>query len=87
MAQSGLFSPVLLYLYVNDMPSLSHYFELAFHADDTAVITTYRKPTLLVSYLESYMSDLKRWLREQRIVINVSMSTAMNFARAGQRFL
>jgi hypothetical protein len=48
-----LISPVLFSLYVNDMPSPSHHVELALYADDTAVIATSRKLTLLVSYLES----------------------------------
>jgi len=69
MAQGGQFFPVLLCLYANDMPSLSHYFELAFYADDTDITATYRKSTLLVSYLEAYISDLERWLRERRIGI------------------
>jgi len=55
--------------------------------DDTAIIATCRKSTLLVSYLVAYISDLERWLRERRIVINVSKNIAMNFARARQRFL
>jgi hypothetical protein len=29
------------------------------YAYDTAIIATSRKPTLLVSYLESYLNDLK----------------------------
>jgi retron-type reverse transcriptase len=53
VAQGGLISPVLFSLYVNDMASPSHHVELALYADDTAVIATSRKPTLLVSYLES----------------------------------
>jgi len=48
-----MISPVLFSLYVNDMPSPSHHVELALYADDTAVIVTSRKPTLLISYLES----------------------------------
>jgi hypothetical protein len=60
--------------------------ELALYADDTAVIATSRKPTLLVSYLESYLNDLQRWLSEWRIAINVSKSTAIIFAHAGRRF-
>ena len=51
--QSGLISPVLFSLYVNDMPSPSHHVEVALYADERAVIATSRKPTLLVSYLES----------------------------------
>jgi hypothetical protein len=49
VVQGGLISPVLLSLYVNDMPTPSHHVELALYADDTAVIATSRKPTLLVS--------------------------------------
>ena len=60
VAQVGLISPVLFSLYVNDMPSPSHHVELAHYADDTAVIATCRKPTLLVSYLEF----LQQWLKE-----------------------
>jgi hypothetical protein len=47
-------------MYVNDMPSSSHRVELAFYADDTAIIATSRKPTLLVSYLEAYLNELQR---------------------------
>jgi hypothetical protein len=59
----------------------SHQVELALYANDTAVIATSRKPTLLVSYLEAYLADLNRWLRKWRIAINVSKSTAMLFTR------
>jgi hypothetical protein len=53
----------------------------------TAITATSRKPMLLVSYLESYLNDLQRWLSEWRIAINVSKSTAIIFARARRRFI
>jgi hypothetical protein len=53
VAKCRLISPVLFSLYVNDMPSPSHHVDLALYADDTAIIATSQKPTLLVSYLES----------------------------------
>jgi hypothetical protein len=81
VAQGGLISPVLFSLYVNDIPVPSRHVELALYADDTAVITTSRKPALLVSYLESYLADLELWLRKWRIAINVSKSMAMLFTR------
>jgi hypothetical protein len=59
----------------------SRHVELALYADDTAAMATSRKPELLVSYLESFLSDLERWLKEWRIGINVSKSTAMLFTR------
>ena len=87
LVQGGLTSPVLFSLYVNGRPSPSHHVEIAPYANDTAVIDTSRKPTLLVSYLESYLNDLQRWLSEWRITINVSKSSAMIIARAGRRFI
>ena len=86
VAQGGLISPVLFGLYVNDMPSPSHHVELALYSDDTVIIATSRKSTLFVSYLESYLNDLQRWLGEWRIAINLSKSTAITFARARRRF-
>ena len=87
VAQGGLISTVLFSLNVKDMPSPSHHVDVALYADDTAIIATSRKPTLLVSYLESYVNNIKRWLSEWRIVINVSKSTAIIFALAGRRFV
>jgi hypothetical protein len=71
VAQGGLISPAPFSVYVNELPTPSHHVELALYADDTAVIATSRKPTLLVSYLDSYISYLQRWLSEWRIAINV----------------
>jgi retron-type reverse transcriptase len=85
VAQGGLISPVLLSWHVN-MPSSSH-IELALYADDTAIIATPRKQTLPISYLESYLNDLQRWLSEGRIAINDSKSTAIILTRARRRFI
>jgi len=71
VAQGGLIYPVLFSLYVNDMPLPSHHIELALYSDDTAIIATSRKPTLLVSYLESYLDDVQRWLSEWRIAMSL----------------
>jgi hypothetical protein len=84
MAQGGLFSPVLFSLYVKDMPTPSHPVELALNADHTAIIATYRKPTLLVSYLEPCLIDLQWWLSEWRIANNVSNSSVIIFERTDQ---
>jgi hypothetical protein len=77
VAQGGIISPVLFSLYVNDMPIPSRRVDLFIYVDDTAVIATSRKPELLVSCLESYLSDLERWLKEWKIAINFAKSTAM----------
>ena len=69
------------------MPPPSHQVELAFYAGDTAIIATFHKPTLLVSYLESHLKYLQRPLSECGIAINVSKSTTIIFARAGRRYI
>jgi hypothetical protein len=69
------------------MPTPSHHVELALYADNIAIIATSCKPTLLVNYLESYLSDLQRWFSEWRFAINDSKSTAIIFARAGRCFI
>jgi hypothetical protein len=79
--QGGLVSAVLFGLYVNDMPESSRYVELALYADDTALIATSRSALLLISYLETYLNKLDLWLRDWRIAINVSKSTAVLFAK------
>jgi hypothetical protein len=87
VAQGGLMYPVLFILYVNDVPTPLHNFELTFYADDTPIIAMSWKPMLLISYLQSYHSDLQRWLSEWRITINISKSSAMIFVQAGQNFI
>jgi hypothetical protein len=55
--------------------------------DETVIIATPRQPSLLLSYLQTYVSDLQWWLAEWRIAINVSKSSAIFFARAGRRYI
>jgi hypothetical protein len=70
VAQGGIISPVLFSLYVNDMPSPSRHVSLA---------------SAPLKDLETYHSDLERWFSEWRIVIDVSKSSAMLFAKTGRR--
>jgi hypothetical protein len=70
---------------VNDVPTPSHRVELAQYTGDTALVTTYRNPSLLVGYLGAYLGKLERWLRDWRIAINVSNSTVVLFVKAARR--
>jgi hypothetical protein len=67
----GLISHALFSLFVYYMPVPSNHVELALYEDDMALIAMYRKATLLVSYLESFLGDLDRWLKERRFATNV----------------
>jgi hypothetical protein len=81
IAQGGIISPVVFSFYVKDMPSPCRHVQPDLRADDTAIISTSRQPVLLIKYLEAYLSDLERWLREWRIAINVSKSSAISSTR------
>ena len=86
MDQGEFISPVLFSLYVHNMPPpLKHVVTL--YADNTTIIATSRKPTMLMSYLESYLNELQQWLSEWRIAINVSKSKTLIFERAERCFI
>jgi hypothetical protein len=85
VAQGGLISPVLFSLYMNDIPTPSCHVELAQYADDMALVATSRSPSLLVGYLEACLSRLELWIRDWRIAINISKSTAVLFVKAAKR--
>ena len=87
MAQGGLISPVLFSIYVKEIPTPSRHVDLTLYGEDTAIIATSRKPTLLVNYLQTYLSNLQRWLMEWRIAINVFKSSDIILARAGRCFI
>jgi len=86
VAQGGIISLVLFSLYVNGMLAPSRHLHLALYTDDPALIATSRRPTLLVKYLETYLSRLEQWLSEWRIAMNVSKSSAILFAKSRWRF-
>jgi hypothetical protein len=67
VAREGLVFPVLFSPCVNDISTSSRHVELAQYADDTAFVATYCRPSLLVSYLKTYLSRLKHRLRDWRI--------------------
>jgi hypothetical protein len=50
-----------------------------------ALVATSRSPSILVGYLEDYLGRLERWLRDLRIAINVSKTTAVLFVKAARR--
>jgi hypothetical protein len=85
VVQGGIISPVLFNLYMNDMHSPSCHVELAVYVDDTAITATSRQPALVVKYMETHLSELKRCLSEWRIDNNVSESSAMLFSKTGRR--
>jgi len=53
VTEVGLNSLVLFSLYVKDMSLPSYKVELPLYGEGTAIITTFRKPTLLVNNLET----------------------------------
>jgi hypothetical protein len=85
VAHGELVSPVLLSTYINDMRTPSCHVELAQYADDTALVATSHSPSFLVGYLETFLGRIEHCLRDWRIAINVSKSTAVLFTTPARR--
>lgn len=62
---------MLFSLYINDMPVPPNHVDLTLYAHDTAIIAESRKTALFISYLESQLSDIERWLGDWTIAINI----------------
>jgi hypothetical protein len=60
VAQGGLVLPVLFSRYVDDIPTPSRQVELAQYVNDTALVATFRSPSLFVGCLESNVGRLER---------------------------
>ena len=84
VAQGGLITPVLFILCDDFLKLAPRRFGSPRERHDHHSHAP--KPTLLVSYLVSYLNDFQRRLSKRRIASNVSNSTAIIFARAGRRF-
>jgi hypothetical protein len=72
-------------MYKKDISTPSRHVDIVLYAADSALISTCRSPSLYVSYLETYLGRLENWLRDWRIAINVSKSTAVLFVKAARR--
>jgi hypothetical protein len=75
----GFVSAEWFRLYLNDEYTPTHDVVLMQEADGRAFLATCHNhsPSLLVCYLEAYLSIIELRLREWRIAINVSKSTAV----------
>jgi hypothetical protein len=71
---------------VTETPVPSHHVDLALYAVDTFIITMSLKPSLLFSYLDSYLTDLERWPVEDVVATNASKRTVMLFTEAYRFF-
>jgi hypothetical protein len=65
-------------------PTTSRHVLLVQYADDTALVATYRSPSLLFGYLEAYFGRPEHWLRDWRIATNVSKGTAVFFVEVAK---
>lgn len=67
------------------MPTPSRHVELALYADRTALGAMSRKLSLIISYLEIYRSRLELCVRDWKVAISVSKSTAVLVAETARR--
>jgi len=79
--KSGIISHVLCSLNDNYRSTRSHHDDSALLVCDTGIIVTYHQEGQFVCYLEAYIRNVERSLREWRLNINVSKGIEIFYSK------
>ena len=83
--QGSIFGPLLLILYVNDLPKVSNKFVSILFADDTTILFDRNKIHSIVTPLNYELDKLVIWLNANKLSINVSKTHYIVFHRARRK--
>lgn len=74
--QGSILGPMLYLFFTSDFPRFTddRLCQIAFYADDTAIITKSRDPNLAVSKLQDKMEDIEDWCTKWKVSINATKS-------------
>lgn len=78
--QGSILGPVLFNLFINDIPTLITCM-LALFADDTALLTTSRRPWVACDRLQRYLNTVLDYFNRWKLAINASKTEAILFTR------
>jgi len=79
--QGSVLGPILFLLYINDLPQSSNLLPIIF-ADDTNVFCSGKNNASCVAHLNSQLVGLVRWIRANKLSLNVEKSHFIAFAKS-----
>lgn len=75
--QGSILSPLLLTIYINDLPNVLKNSSVTLFADDTALYCSSESAYRLQTILNHDLDRLAQWLFEHKLTVNVSKSKFM----------
>ena len=61
--QASILGPLLLNIYINDLPLTSNLFKLIIYADDTTLITSFDMSNCTSSHINKGLENISKWLK------------------------
>ena len=77
--QGSVLGPLLLVLYINDLPNISNSFKPVLFADDTNLIFSDKSITYLKTNIQLNLNKRFDWLSINKLSLNVSKSSLLLF--------
>ena len=76
--QGSILGPLLVTLYINDLPSVTNTCKVILYADDTAIIYSDKQKEQIEKHLNDDMANIvKTWLDENKLTLNVKKTKSM----------
>ena len=75
--QGSCLGPVLLLLFINDMPLSLHLSKLTMYADDTSLAYASNSIDDITESMNAELENLRKWLHGNKLTLNVAKTTSM----------
>jgi hypothetical protein len=77
--QGSVLGPLLVLMFINDLPHVIQNAEVVLFAHDTSIMITENNPLLLNKKVQTVRKRLENWFYENRLIINTEKSKVILF--------